>query len=44
MPGLCRYSTKVADDYPWTQSVPDDPHSYMCKICKSVVPAGQQFK
>ena len=27
MPGLCRYSKKVADDYPWTQAGPDDPHS-----------------
>ena len=25
--GLCRYSKKVADEYPWTQAVPDDPHS-----------------
>ena len=27
MPGLCRYSKKVADEYPWTQAVPDDPHT-----------------
>ena len=38
MPGVCRYSKKVAEDYPWTQAVPDDPHSFMCKICNSVVP------
>ena len=25
MPGLFRYSNKVADEYPWTQAVPDDP-------------------
>ena len=25
MPGLCRYLKKVADEYPWTQVVPDDP-------------------
>ena len=25
IPGLCRYSNKVADKYPW--AVPDDPHS-----------------
>ena len=22
MPGSCRYSKKVADEYPWTQAVP----------------------
>ena len=27
MPGLSWYSKKVADKYPWTQAVPDDPHS-----------------
>ena len=27
MLGLCQYSKKVADEYPWTQAVPDDPHS-----------------
>ena len=30
MPGLCRYSKKVPDEYPWTvgtQAVPDNPHS-----------------
>ena len=26
MPGLCRYSKKAADVYPWTQAVLDDPH------------------
>ena len=26
MPGLCRYSKKVSDEYSWTQTVPDDPH------------------
>ena len=27
MQSLRRYSKKVADEYPWTQVVPDDPHS-----------------
>ena len=27
MPGLCQYSKKVADEYPWTQAVFDVPHS-----------------
>ena len=38
MPGLCRYSKKVADEYPFTQAVPDDPHSVPPKHSQNTNP------